>query len=109
MAKRDPKHQRTQAYGLGWRAVLAGCLMLVACASNTPKAAVSAGNDDCAALAGLRLQDGAVDTAMLIQAGQSWRPPGAPIDVVAPKSFCRIRLSLQPVARSNIHAELWLP
>lgn len=71
---------------------------------------------DCAALAGLALENGRVTAATLVEAGK-FAPPapaGAPPGVGAGSyanlpAFCRVEATLTPTPDSDIKVEVWLP
>lgn len=95
-------------------------VLAVACAANAqapvaqapaaPAQNAAAADPACAALTGLRLAHTRIDAAVAVKAGDR-----QPIDAFglpalpAENAYCRVSLTLTPVAGSEIHSEVWLP
>lgn len=84
-------------------------------AAASPAAAAPNVQSRCAALAGLRVTAGRIETAEHVMPGArlpSEQQSGqlAPLNAVAaPRSFCRVRARLHPAPNSDILVEAWLP
>ncbi|MEJ8824455.1 tannase/feruloyl esterase family alpha/beta hydrolase [Variovorax humicola] len=55
-----------------------------------------------------KLAGGVIKSAVAIPAGD-YTPPGQPAPVAGLPAFCRVVMTMQPSADSNINVELWLP
>ncbi|MGJ7511263.1 tannase/feruloyl esterase family alpha/beta hydrolase [Variovorax sp. GT1P44] len=62
----------------------------------------------CESLASTKLTGGTVKSAAAIPAGD-YTPPGQPAPVTGLPAFCRVLMTMQPSADSNVNVELWLP
>lgn len=64
---------------------------------------------DCAALAGMPIANGRIESAAMVTKGAPVVTEAGKPGLPAQASFCRVQAVLTPVARSNIRVEVWLP
>src|SRR5579884_3806631 len=69
--------------------------------------AVQIQGEDCASLAGMKLQDTTITAAQVIPAGEFNPPDSKPVPVRTP--FCRVAGITTPASDSQIEFEVWLP
>jgi hypothetical protein len=67
----------------------------------------------CDVLADMRLADGTIDSAEIVEAG-AFQPPAEPESMPNDRfagipAFCRVHLTLTPTVDSDIKSEVWLP
>ena len=65
--------------------------------------------DSCAALSGLAVAGGKIETAVLVKPGESIVTEAGKPGLPAPAAFCRVHALLQPTPASAIQVEVWLP
>ncbi|GAW40949.1 Tannase and feruloyl esterase [Brevundimonas sp. SH203] len=101
---------RTRLAGAAALAVLAFACAAQAQTSTPSAPAASAVDPRCAALLGLRSPHVRIDAAMTMKPGDrqpidAFGLPALPVST----PYCRVSLTLTPVAGSEIHSEVWLP
>jgi pimeloyl-ACP methyl ester carboxylesterase len=91
--------------------------IIIAAICMTISSVTVSASDSCEALASLKIKDGKIDTATIVEAGQ-FKPPAGGFMMGGPggmnpfqntPAFCRVTATLIPTADSDIKIEVWMP